>query len=425
MENNDLIPASSLEIFDHDGQFALAVESDALQTSGGNLVMHRTEHLLDHMISEFDGHSKLRIEDGKIVEPKFLGAYSLFSIQKDWIELRKDELSLDFAGHLAGDPTLHRVAGPEAIEQIARWQPVTRWLGELGLDLPSLPDFWDDPSMYGSDEEYQQARAECMPPPEFVDPIKAIHDEMRPEQRAVVMMLMAIHHRVVLFPMALVLGKCTAAEYALGVMAAHAMIADAFGDVKDQYHREAFQGYRDDATRAMEYLAAYRKGLPEAILEAEIEAGENERREFKSTLRWHVKAERNDEVITHAVLKTIAAFLNSDGGTLLIGVADDGSIVGVEQDGFPNADKFLLHLYNVIKSSLGEGAAALVEANVYEVGLHSVCRVVCRRSPRPVFLRTKQGGEEFFVRTGPSTTKLSMSSLPDYVSTRFQSAAAT
>jgi len=51
---------------------------------------------------------------------------------------------------------------------------------------------------------------------------------------------------------------------------------------------------------------------------------------------------------TEIYLKAIVAFCNSAGGELLIGVADDGSIVGIEHDGFSNEDKFQLHLRNLL-----------------------------------------------------------------------------
>jgi DNA-binding NtrC family response regulator len=84
-----------------------------------------------------------------------------------------------------------------------------------------------------------------------------------------------------------------------------------------------------------------------------IEKGENDRLEFKSTLRFHLKAGRNDPVIELAVLKTIAAFLNSAGGVLLIGVEDAGKVVGIELDRFPDVDKFQLHFWNLVRQSIG------------------------------------------------------------------------
>src|SRR5207302_6489257 len=84
-----------------------------------------------------------------------------------------------------------------------------------------------------------------------------------------------------------------------------------------------------------------------------IKRGESKTLEFKSTLRWSVKeARKDDKLVTHAVLKTVAAFLNTEGGDLLIGVADDGSIVGIEQDEFESDDRFMLHLAQVIRNAL-------------------------------------------------------------------------
>ena len=89
-----------------------------------------------------------------------------------------------------------------------------------------------------------------------------------------------------------------------------------------------------------------------------ITQGETKTLEFKSTLRWNLKEDRKDDkAVTHAVLKTIAAFLNTDGGDLLIGVSDNGSVVGIERDQLENDDKFMLHLAQVVRNGLGDRAS--------------------------------------------------------------------
>ncbi|HAM57915.1 MAG TPA: type I restriction endonuclease subunit R, partial [Candidatus Rokubacteria bacterium] len=88
-----------------------------------------------------------------------------------------------------------------------------------------------------------------------------------------------------------------------------------------------------------QYVRAHRQA------EELIKRGESRTLEFKSTLRWNLKEDRQDDkAVTHAVLKTIAAFLNTEGGDLLIGVADDGSIAGIERDRLESDDKFMRHL---------------------------------------------------------------------------------
>src|SRR6266571_3740367 len=77
----------------------------------------------------------------------------------------------------------------------------------------------------------------------------------------------------------------------------------------------------------------------------------------RSSLRGHFKENRADNpAVTHSVLKTIAAFLNTEGGDLLIGVADNRSIVGIEPDQFPSDDNFMLHLAQVVRNGLGDRA---------------------------------------------------------------------
>ncbi len=131
--------------------------------------------------------------------------------------------------------------------------------------------------------------------------------------------------------------------------------------------------------------------------------------------------------MTHAALKTIAAFLNTEGGDLLIGVADDGSIVGIERDQLENDDKFMRHLAQVVRNGLGDRAGTCIDPKTQIVQGKTVCVVSCQRSPEPVFLKwkgieaTPEG--DFFVRSGPGTVKLPPDSAKEYIRTRFGSSA--
>ena len=155
-----------------------------------------------------------------------------------------------------------------------------------------------------------------------------------------------------------------------------------------------------------------------------IKRGESKTLEFKSTLRWNLKEDRKDNRVTRAALKTIAAFLNTEGGDLLLGVADDGSVVGIECDAFDNDDKFMLHLAQVVRNALGDRAGTCIDPRTQILDGRTVCVVSCQRSPEPVFLRWK-GFEstedgDFFVRSGPGTVKLSTASVRKYIDGRFE-----
>ena len=154
-----------------------------------------------------------------------------------------------------------------------------------------------------------------------------------------------------------------------------------------------------------------------------IKRGESKTLEFKSTLRWNLKEDRKDNRVTHAALKTVAAFLNTEGGDLLLGVADDGSVVGVERDGFDSDDKFMLHLAQIVRNALGDRAGTCIDPRTQILDGGTVCVVSCQRSPEPVVLRWKgfEGTEDgdFFVRSGPGTVKLSSKNTEAYIQTRF------
>ena len=112
-----------------------------------------------------------------------------------------------------------------------------------------------------------------------------------------------------------------------------------------------------------------------------IKLGESRTVEFKSSLRWNLRENKKDPtIVTHAVLKTIAAFLNTEGGDLVIGVADDASVVGIEVDKFDNADKFSLHLAQVVENALGPVAASHINSRVDVVDGKQVCVVSCDRA---------------------------------------------
>jgi hypothetical protein len=408
-----------LEVISHDNGFALAHAGQVLRTENGEVeVCHPATELLEHIASEFDGHGRIEISDGVIVGPKFFGSFALFSIQRTWIEPGRDDLTLAFAELLLSDPVLHPVAGPERVDQHARWSPISKWLGERlrGLrELSAKIPYWPgEEELFDREKEVGRARDDRS--------VLALRDEyaaLTPEGRSVVMMLHAIHKGPVLFPMALVLGKCNESEYARGVMAGHAVLSTAFGDVDKPEHTEAFEGFRADARTGLDYIRFFRDGTPTRRALELIAAGESAHQEFKSTLRWNLHTDKKDAEITHASLKTVAAFLNTEGGKLLIGVADNGEIVGIERDGFLNADKFLLHFTNAVKVSLGEPSATCVETEILTVGADSICIVDCQKSPRPVYCKTKGADEKFYVRTGPGTTSLPPSKVVDYVQDHF------
>src|SRR5258708_13794722 len=143
-----------------------------------------------------------------------------------------------------------------------------------------------------------------------------------------------------------------------------------------------------------------------------LERGEGPYLEFKSTLEWDVRNARHDRALRLPVLKTVSAFLNSRyGGTLVLGIADDKSIVGLEKDfaavhreGKDDADWFQLHLGNLVQEAVGVAAATGVTSEVLRVDGHEICRVHTDPSAYPV--RMLGNGDAFYVRRNNATVAI-------------------
>jgi CheY-like chemotaxis protein len=151
-----------------------------------------------------------------------------------------------------------------------------------------------------------------------------------------------------------------------------------------------------------------------------IDQGETEHTEFKSTLRWSLTKNQVDRGVEVAWLKTVAAFLNSGGGTLIVGVGDKGEILGIKKDNFPNEDKYLLHVNNRIQQHIGLEHAQNIEYSLIPIDQEKVLVIECKSSSVPAFF--VQGNEEsFYIRVGPGTRKLSISQTLTYLSEREKS----
>jgi hypothetical protein len=157
----------------------------------------------------------------------------------------------------------------------------------------------------------------------------------------------------------------------------------------------------------------------EALIDL-IQSGESEKLEFKSTLRRNIHTGEKDKRMERAVLKSLVAFLNSNGGTLLVGVSDEGEMTGIDLDSFESRDKLGLHFTNIISSQIGNRFLPFISFRLIPVDEVWVLRADCRPSNEPVFLR--DGNEEFFyIRSGPSSVEVKGSELVSFIDKRFRS----
>ena len=110
--------------------------------------------------------------------------------------------------------------------------------------------------------------------------------------------------------------------------------------------------------------------------------------EFKSSLRWNLKENRKDDKhVTHAVLKTIAAFLNTEGGDLLTASTTTARCSASNHDRLENDYKLMRHMAQDVRNGLGDRAGTCIDPTTQIIEGKTVCLVSCQRSPEPVSLR--------------------------------------
>jgi hypothetical protein len=157
-----------------------------------------------------------------------------------------------------------------------------------------------------------------------------------------------------------------------------------------------------------------------------IEHGEHGRLEFKSSLRWDVRQGNVNRALEKVVAKTAAGFLNSkDGGVLLLGVADDRTVLGLEADyeslrkpDRADRDVFEQHLVQTLIKYLGEATMAFVTVTFHDMGGSDVCQVTVEPAGHPVYLQDNTEST-LYARAGNSTRPLPVHEAVRYVSTRW------
>lgn len=153
-------------------------------------------------------------------------------------------------------------------------------------------------------------------------------------------------------------------------------------------------------------------------LDAITAGGETDRVEFKATLRTNLHTGEKDARMETAVLKTIAGFLNTHGGTLIIGVADNGDPVGIDADDFANEDRMNLHLTNLVNAKIGKTVWTSIHANFDDHDGARVLVVRCEKARLPAYV-TEGSEQTFYVRTGAATMPLPTDQIFEYIKGRF------
>jgi len=152
-----------------------------------------------------------------------------------------------------------------------------------------------------------------------------------------------------------------------------------------------------------------------------IKLGESYTLEFKSTWQWDVRQQQVAKHLRHSSLKTIAAFLNGEGGTLLIGVEDDGSVFGLQndlQEVGNSIDVLEQRITQSVIDAVGLNAATYTRIRFEDVEALTIAIVEVEPSPEPVYFKSEKG-QEFFCRLSNTTRSLSLEEAHTYIGQRW------
>lgn len=143
-----------------------------------------------------------------------------------------------------------------------------------------------------------------------------------------------------------------------------------------------------------------------------IEKGEGVTIEFKESLSKKLKQE---------VVKTICAFLNTRGGTILLGVNDKAEVIGLDVDSEKDLDNYKQSIIQILKHKVGINGSTNIHFNTEKLDNKILLRINCTPSNHPIILEDKDG-QYFYIRSGPTSIKApNIKEVLSYYQERFES----
>jgi hypothetical protein len=378
----------------NEGEFQIFEGSQPLLTPGGNYFSHSSEAMIRLLITDFqlyDGTTRFDFQSPL-----------LYSFWKDRQEQQEEPFLRQWEKQFDSDPFVQiKTTGKSSVQPFG---PEDSLFSFAYLSLASLIGTVNSyaAKIMG---EVSMEESEIHP---FREILQISYQRLTTFQKVAVQALSGVHQSGIVLPILFVSGVLSMDEYAKGLISLK---------IKS---REEIAVILSDLAKIQLFLDSLK---PKHSTEREtlelIREGEGDLIEYKSTLRWDIRAGKTNPAIERSCLKTISAFLNSSGGHLLIGIRDDGSVEGIETDKFANEDKFLLHLWTLIRICLGRDFSPFIKTKLERMEEKTVCVVSCHPSDQPVFLRQPGFDEEMYIRLGPSSNSLNISEALKYIEKRF------
>lgn len=152
-----------------------------------------------------------------------------------------------------------------------------------------------------------------------------------------------------------------------------------------------------------------------------IKNGENKYVEFKSSIRYDFLKKTTNKDLERVIAKSIAGFMNTKGGKLILGVNDDKKIIGLQDDintlKHKNLDGYERKIYDIVKTYIGTEFSSLCQVYFHQIDNKTICMIHINSSNSPVYV-SFSGKTTFYLRSGNSTNPLSVKETVEYLKMR-------
>jgi Domain of unknown function (DUF3387)/Putative DNA-binding domain len=184
-----------------------------------------------------------------------------------------------------------------------------------------------------------------------------------------------------------------------------------------------------DATREVILERVFQTVTHQQTVADRIKERESSNIELKSSFRYDIKLKQpNPKVLEKIITKTTAAFMNAEGGTLFIGVDDEGNVLGLQNDygtlkrEKQNSDEFEIELRQAIeKYTKNKITNENFKLKFHSIEGKEICEVIVSPAPNPVVIYDEGGKQqEFYVRVGNSSKPYSWDEFYEYSKRRFK-----
>lgn len=148
---------------------------------------------------------------------------------------------------------------------------------------------------------------------------------------------------------------------------------------------------------------------------------ESESREYKSSFKYDYNTGNPNPNLTKIVVQSVLGFLNSNGGSLVIGISDDKKILGIENDLklFNDSwDKYQLAIQDTIRNHTDIPLSDFIKVKKIEKERKQLCMITMKRSPKPIYF-IDGDKQELYIRDGNSTIKLQTKQAFDYITSHW------